>query len=364
MRKAKFKKNNSGSFYHILNKRVKSFFEKNSASSKANGLMLFKIVLFSVLYLFFYIIIVAGLLPASLTVPAVLCFGICHALLGFNIAHDAVHGALFSSAALNRLFSYYFELIGMSSYVWKLKHNLIHHNYPNLQHGDFDIEAGPVLRMSPADKLKPFHKYQYLYAPLVYLLFSITLVFISDIRIMFFTSREKIDGRPHPVFQKVVFIFMKTVYVFLMIILPMILLPYTPLQVIAAFLLMHFSLSLILAFVLIPAHLFEHTQFAEKDITGEIHEEWAAHQMKTTLDYSRKSRICNFLLGGFNINVVHHLFPRICHVHLIPVSEIVKQTAAEFGIIYHETSIGQAIRSHFKMLKLLGQTENPFQKKS
>ena len=90
-----------------------------------------------------------------------------------------------------------------------------------------------------------------------------------------------------------------------------------------------------------------------------IHEEWAVHQMKTTLDYSRNSYLCNFLLGGFNINVVHHLFPGICHVHLIGVSDIVKQTAAEFGITYHETSLWQAMRSHFRMLKLLGRHVNP-----
>lgn len=360
MRKARFDKEYKSSFYNTLTRRVNAYFECTSGSSKANGLMLFKIVVFTVIFIGLYFLLVTNQFSTTMVIPAVLCFGISSALLGFNIAHDAVHGSLFHSSTLNKVFSYYFDIIGISSYVWKLKHNIIHHNYPNLQHADFDIEAAPFLRLSPADKLYRYHKYQHLYAPFVYLLFSLTLVFFSDIHIMMFMKRETIDGKPHPLSQKLIFITTKIAYLFLMLLLPMLLLPYDAYKVIAAFFLMHFVLSSILAYVLIPAHLFEQAVFAEKE-NGAVKEDWAIHQMKSTLDYSRKSRWCNFLLGGFNINVVHHLFPRICHVHLIAVSEIVKKTSDEFGLTYHETSIGKAILSHFRLLKQLGTYTNPFQ---
>jgi linoleoyl-CoA desaturase len=247
-------------------------------------------------------------------------------------------------------------MIGMSSYIWKLKHNTIHHNSPNLQRSDFDIEADPIIRFSPADTLRPYHKYQHFYAPFIYLLFSITLVFLSDIKIMFLNRRESIDGKRHPAKEKAIFLIGKASYIFFMLVLPILVLPYSIIQVIMAFFLMHFILSLVLSMVLLPAHVFEGTIFPTRNSDDTIHEDWALYQMQTTMDYSAQSRILNFFFGGFNLNVVHHLFPKVCHVHLIPISEIVKQTADEFGIIYHEISFWNAIRSHFRMLKILGRS--------
>lgn len=360
MRKTRFDKEFKSDFYNTLTRRVHTYFKNTSTSPKANGLMLFKIVFFTTIFIGLYLSIITNQLHTSMVLPAALCFGISSALLGFNIAHDAVHGSLFRLSTLNRVFSFYFDIIGISSYVWKLKHNVIHHNYPNLQHADFDIEAAPFLRLSPADQLCRYHKYQHLYAPVVYLLFSLSLVFFSDIKIMLCMKRETIDGKPHPLSQKIMFVAAKTTYIFFMLVLPLLVLPYHAYTITSAFLLMHFTLSSILAYVLIPAHLFEQAVFAEKE-NGAVKEDWAIHQMKSTLDYSRNSRCYNFLLGGFNINVVHHLFPRICHVHLIAVSKIVKQTSDEFGITYHETSMGKAILSHFRLLKQLGTYTNPFQ---
>jgi linoleoyl-CoA desaturase len=54
---------------------------------------------------------------------------------------------------------------------------------------------------------------------------------------------------------------------------------------------------------------------------------------------------------------VHHLFPGVCHAHYIPLSEIIKQTAAECGLTYREVTMGQAIASHFRLLKRMGRPE-------
>jgi len=49
------------------------------------------------------------------------------------------------------------------------------------------------------------------------------------------------------------------------------------------------------------------------------------------------------------------LFPNICHVHYPAIAPIVRQTAEEFGLPYHQfASIGEAIQSHFGRLKALG----------
>jgi len=357
VRKASFTNNEAGNFVRELNRRVNEYFLKNGISKHANTWMVFKIIICFSLYISLYAVIMLDIIPPVYLVLIIFLFGLSCALLGFNVAHDASHGALFSSRSLNLIFSYSFELIGISSYAWHLKHNVVHHNNPNLQYGDFDIEGGPILRFSPADKKQPYHRYQHIYAPFVYLLLSLAMLFFLDFKVVFGTKREEIDGKKHPLKQKIIFIVAKILYLFLMLGLPIILLHYPWWQILLGFFLMHFTLSILLSIILLPAHVFELTEYPVREADGRIRGGWSLYQMRTTMDYSRKSKLCNFLFGGLNINVVHHLFPKICHVHLIPVSDILRTTADEHGITYHTKSIWAAMKSHFAELRKLGRQQ-------
>jgi linoleoyl-CoA desaturase len=49
------------------------------------------------------------------------------------------------------------------------------------------------------------------------------------------------------------------------------------------------------------------------------------------------------------------LFTKICHVHYPAISSIVKETAAQYGIPYHEKStFGEALRAHIQFLRMQG----------
>lgn len=128
MRKAKFKSDPPGSFFHQVHGRVKNYFAHTSPY--ANATMRLKLIVFFLLYVGLYACILSGRFTGGWLISLVILAGTSQALIGLNVAHDAVHDALFASRQLNRLFSYSFELIGMSSYVWKLKHNGIHHTSP------------------------------------------------------------------------------------------------------------------------------------------------------------------------------------------------------------------------------------------
>jgi linoleoyl-CoA desaturase len=352
--KLKFKSLVDNIFYQTLHQRVQVYFSKQTFSKKANGWMISKLVF----CFFFFFSLYALILLGSFSVPATffltLLFGFASALLVFNVGHDALHGALFNSKKVNTILGYSFELVGMSSYAWYLKHNVIHHIYPNVIQVDFDIDAYPILRLSPADKLLYHHRYQHVYAPLAYMLFSLLLVFFNDFRILY--NRQKlIDGKRHPLSAWVIVVAAKLLYSIFMLVLPMLLLNIVWWQVLVGFVALHGVLSLGICLVLIPSHLFEQTVYISKNGNGKATSHWAEHQLESTLDYSSESRIANFLFGGLNTNAAHHLFPKICHIHLIPVTKIVKQTAKEFGVAYNETSLIGAIISHFRILKLLGQ---------
>ena len=90
--------------------------------------------------------------------------------------------------------------------------------------------------------------------------------------------------------------------------------------------------------------------------SGSMKNTWAIHQLLTTVNFGTKNRIVNWFTGGLNHQVEHHIFPHISHIHYTKISKIVKQTAKEFNLPYHEyQTTRKAIISHFKHLKHLGQ---------
>ena len=115
-------------------------------------------------------------------------------------------------------------------------------------------------------------------------------------------------------------------------------------------------LSLFLALIFQPAHVIDLTDFPTPDSTGNMQDDWASHQMKTTANFAQKSWAFSWFVGGLNFQVEHHLFPNICHVHYKKIAPIVKQTALEFNLPYHskKTFIG-ALAAHAKLLYQLGQ---------
>jgi linoleoyl-CoA desaturase len=78
--------------------------------------------------------------------------------------------------------------------------------------------------------------------------------------------------------------------------------------------------------------------------------------MITTSNFAPRNRLVGWYVGGLNYQIEHHLFPKICSVHYPAISAIVRSTAAAHGVPYNEhATLRGAIRSHYRMLKRLGQ---------
>ena len=79
------------------------------------------------------------------------------------------------------------------------------------------------------------------------------------------------------------------------------------------------------------------------------------HIFATTADYATERPLVGWLAGGLNHHIVHHLCPYVCHTHYAPLTRIVKETAAEFGVPYRQhPTMRKAIRHHLLLLKQLG----------
>ena len=88
---------------------------------------------------------------------------------------------------------------------------------------------------------------------------------------------------------------------------------------------------------------------------GNVQYSWFVHQLKTTCNFSPKSRIFSWFVGGLNYQIEHHLFPNISHVHYRKLSKIVKETAQEFNIPYHVyPNFAVVLWEHAKHLCRLG----------
>ena len=104
------------------------------------------------------------------------------------------------------------------------------------------------------------------------------------------------------------------------------------------------------------AHCVEDADFPLPNCrTSRIENDWAVHQVETTVDFARKNRLVAWFTGGLNFQIEHHLFPRICHVNYPAISRLVEETCKEFGVEYvvHETFFG-CVASHFRWLRRMG----------
>jgi linoleoyl-CoA desaturase len=154
---------------------------------------------------------------------------------------------------------------------------------------------------------------------------------------------------------------LKIIYFTYVLVLPIMFLPVPAWQVVVGFLLLHAVAGTILSVVFQLAHVVENTTYPIPDEKGNIENDWAVHQLATTADFARNNPIITFYVGGLNYQAIHHLFPRICHVHYPDLAPIVAETAKEFGVPYiYNESFSSAFASHIRTLNKLGRSEISF----
>ncbi len=341
-------------FYEEVKKLVHHYFEANGISKHANWQMVLKTIVILAWLATAYVLLLFASSSLVLAIVSAVAVAQGFVLVGFNIMHDGAHGSYWKSKRLNWAMGFSLDLIGGSHMFWRHKHNILHHTYTNINELDDDIQVGSIMRFSPEQTWRPWHRFQHWYAFPVYCLMTLLWVTIGDFR-KFFTGRigDYQLPKPSPA-ESVLFFLTKIFYFFYMLVLPMFFHPV--LHVIAFFLLVHVVLGFTMATVFQLAHVVEDNTFPRPDPhSGEIDNEWAIHQVETTANFAPKSKLAAWYCGGLNFQIEHHLFPRICHIHYPAISQIVERTCREFGITYvsHPT-LRKAVAAHYRFLIKLG----------
>jgi linoleoyl-CoA desaturase len=345
-----------GDLRRELQKRVKAYFEDTGLDQRDQSAMYLKTIAIFAWFFGSYATLVFAPIPVWARVLAAVSVGFASAGIGFSIMHDAGHRAYSKNNVVNQLLFMSLDMLGGSSYVWRFKHNTLHHSFANIDGHDDDIDMGVLGRLSPEQRRLPFHRFQHFYIWPLYGLIVVKWVFFDD---FYCWATGEVGGRemsrPKGM-DAAVLVGGKLVFALLAFVIPALLFPIG--WVIAFYLLMSLVQGVTLATVFQLAHCVEEADFPVLPDDHEMPHDWATHQLMTTVDFARKNPLVTWYVGGLNYQVEHHLFPRISHIHYPAISEIVEETCSEFGVPYHaQPTLRGAIGSHFRHLRRLGRPD-------
>ena len=275
-------------------------------------------------------------------------------LTAFCIQHDANHGAHFRAPRYNHLLGWTADaLLGVSSYAWRVRHNVAHHTYTNIDGHDMDITQMPVARLVPAQPGRPWYRFQHLYIWPLYSFMGLRLQTIGDLA-AFRRGTIGVTALHAPRrWDLAAFIVGKLFFVSWTLVIPLLFYPWW--IVLVSFLGVSLALSLTMVIVFQLAHCVEEAASPSADELRAHPQIWALHQVESTVDFCPGNRVLTWFLGGLNFQIEHHLFPRVPHTHYPQIAHIVRRTADKYGVRYTvQASFRSAMSSHLRHLRRMG----------
>jgi linoleoyl-CoA desaturase len=340
-------------FHAELKQRINDYFTKTGKSSTGNYKLFIKAIVLVVSFLGVYTHLVFFTPTPWLALIECIVLGGLTAAIGFNVMHDGMHGSFSKHKWVNTMAGLSLNFLGANNFLWKTKHNIIHHTYTNIEGVDDDIEARPLLRLCETQKYYKIHRFQHWYFWAAYCLLYIWWVFFTDFK-KYFTRR--INTTPInkiPLIEHISFWGFKLLYAFIFIAIPIYMVGFGPWLI--GYLTLGFFSGFVLSIVFQLAHTVEDTEFPQAIAeTNKMEDEWALHQLKTTANFATRNKFISWWVGGLNFQIEHHLFPRISHVHYPAISKIIKKTCRDFGFPYIEyPKMRTAVASHVSHLRNL-----------
>ena len=280
-------------------------------------------------------------------------------LIAFCVMHDANHGAYFRARRLNHLLGWTADaLLGLSSYAWRVKHNIAHHTYTNVDGYDADITQVPLVRLMPMQARRPWYRLQHYYIWAFYCLMALRWQTVGDVaafaRGNIGTSALRLPRR----WDLAGLVGGKVIFVGWAIVVPLLVYPWW--AVLGAYLVYSMTVSLIMAVTFQLAHCVEEADFTSSEQLASKRRLWAVHEVETTVNFCPRNAVLSWVVGGLNYQIEHHLFPRVPHTHYPHIAKIVKRNAELHGVRYAtHPSLHAALGSHFRHLRTMGRIGVP-----
>jgi len=280
-------------------------------------------------------------------------------LTAFCVQHDANHGAYFRRSRHNHIVGWTADaLLGFSSYAWRVKHNVAHHTYTNVDGFDDDARQVPFARFAPSQSSRPWYRFQHFYIWPMYTLMGLRLQTFGDISAFARGSVGKSTLHTPRGWDLAGVIAGKVIFVTWAIAIPLLVYPWW--AVLVAYLGFAMFTSLIMATTFQLAHCVEEASYASPEEVRAARPVWAVHEVETTVNFCSRNPVLTWMLGGLNFQIEHHLFPKVPHTHYPRIARIVRRNCAKHGVRYSsQPSLRAALRSHTLHLRTMGRLGLP-----
>eukprot|EP00741_Cyanophora_paradoxa_P006058 tig00000981_g5876.t1 len=345
-------------FYTTLQRRVDAYFKENKLARRGHTLLYAKTVAILALASLSYRVALFPNVPRPVQFLSAALLGVCMGWIGICIQHDGNHGSYSSSQLVRRAAGITLDLGGCSSYIWTRTHNMSHHIYTNTSKDpDICVSQKDIRRFSTYHPLHWFHRFQYIYLPVLYGILSFKSHLVEDFRVLLTGEFGGVQiGRPKG-FELALFISGKIYFFGIFFAVPY-LLGVEARRIALCFITAEVFSGYMLAFIFQVAHVADGVHFwPEEEEEGKPFDKdvWAVRQLMSTSNFAPGSALWTHITGGLNHQVEHHLFPGISHTHYPAISRIVRDACLEHGVPYLAfPSFWEAVKAHIRWLKKLG----------
>ncbi len=293
-------------------------------------------ILASMVILSFVVLVILPYATGSTTFYYV-CSGLLAvnlALIGFIIGHSACHGSFHKDKQVNEMMSYGFDLFaGVSSLLWKVKHNIAHHTYTNIDKHDDDTETGNVLRFSPDQKWRPWHLLNFILWIPAYITLYFLWVWVKDFQKLFSGKVAETKIGKVEFADILIILLSKAIHALLFIVLPWQVFGFV--AMLKGYMLMVSITGLIIAIVFQIAHVQTKSVFPQKDEAGNMPIDWRIVQIISTANFGQTNFLTRILTGWLSHQVEHHLFPLVSPEYYQDLSYGVKKICEKHKLPYH-----------------------------
>ncbi|MCK1794594.1 acyl-CoA desaturase [Streptomyces sp. XM4193] len=245
--------------------------------------------------------------------------------------HDAGHKSMVRSKNLANIVGYaHANFVNGISYGWWVNHHNRHHSHPN--HLDLDPDIGRRTAIFDTKQYATRTRRQRFIVRYQSTLFFVLLV--CELFKMQMTAYRAIARREvkQPVLEASLIAARAALYLGLVFWI------LTPLQAVAFVVVQQACQGVYFGMIFAPNHKGMELRDGEEESLG-----WLERQVLTSRNI-RPSRLMDFLYGGLNYQIEHHLFPAMPQKSLPRARELTMEYCAERGIPYREVGFFRSYR--------------------
>jgi linoleoyl-CoA desaturase len=337
--------------FNDLKKQVFFLLSSQKVSVKRPQSMLVKSTFLWAVWLVSYsLFLIYGPSSPLLAVTLTLIWTVAILIIQLAVMHDASHGASSDSKAWNKFLTSSISFLGGSAVLWKYQHCIAHHNNTNTYLLDHDVDTGDLLRLHPSQPVRPIHRFQHIYAWLLYPLFILSWVWWGDLRDIIYNTYSIEKSKMKTVILE--FVLVKLWHIFLFLLVPIVMFQSLWLPMFCYFL--GFSIMgffMVVIFQLAHVTGVQVMPHSQEELGGD----WIRQQVSTTANFAIKNRVLSLCVGGLNFQIEHHLFPAMSHLNYPLIQPLVENFCSQNKIPYFKyPTVFAAIRAHQRHLISLG----------